>query len=241
MTSRPNLVRGLGLFAAVSINVTNMIGTGVFLKTRVMTCNVGSPATVMLVWLAAGLLSSAGSLSYAEVAALIPESGGDYVFLRRAYGRFVGFLYGWTFFAVAKAGSQAALAVGFAIFFNVALDGRLEGELFRLAAFGLSITIDRLTVFALMAIWLVALFNCSSVMRGGQAALLLTFAKVALIAAITIAAFALTRNGWSHFTMSAAGGTCEGVAESAVCRLRRGDAGRTLGLRRVEQRGAAVR
>src|ERR1700744_6108460 len=120
------LIRGVGLWGATAVNVANMIGTGVFLKARVMTCNVGSAKTVLLVWVAAGLLSLAGTFSYSEIAAMMPEAGGDYVYLRRAYGRIVGFLFGWMTFAVAKAGSQAALAVGLAIFMNVTLDGKLE-------------------------------------------------------------------------------------------------------------------
>ncbi len=106
------LVRGLGPWAAIAVNVANMIGTGVFLKARVMTCNVGSPLLVLGAWAAAGLLSLAGTFSYAEIAAMMPEVGGDYLYLRRAYGRLVGFLYGWMGFVVAHAGAQAALAVG---------------------------------------------------------------------------------------------------------------------------------
>jgi len=98
----------MGPWAAIAVNVANMIGTGVFLKTRVMTCNVGSAKTVLVVWIAAGLLSLAGTFSYSEIAAMMPEAGGDYVYLRRAYGRLIGFLYGWMVFAVARAGSQAA-------------------------------------------------------------------------------------------------------------------------------------
>src|ERR1700728_378115 len=114
------------MWAAISVNVSNMIGAGVFLKTRVMTCNVGSAKIVMLVWIAAGLLSLAGTFCYSEVAALMPEAGGDYVYLRRAFGRLVGFLFGWMAFAVFRSGAQAALAVGLAIFMNVALGGALE-------------------------------------------------------------------------------------------------------------------
>src|SRR6202051_4601897 len=122
---RSELTRGVGPWAAIAVNVANMIGTGVFLKTRVMTCNVGSAKTVLLVWLAAGLLSLAGTFSYSEIAAMMPEAGGDYVYLRRAYGRLVGFLYGWGGFTGVAAGSQAALAVGLAIFMNVASGGVL--------------------------------------------------------------------------------------------------------------------
>src|ERR1700677_3490896 len=123
---RPELTRGVGTWAAIAVNVTNMIGAGVFLKTRVMTCNVGSAKTVMLVWVAAGLLSLAGTFCYSEIAALMPEAGGDYVSLRRAFGRLVGFLFGWMAFAVFRSGAQAALAVGLAVFMNVALGGALE-------------------------------------------------------------------------------------------------------------------
>src|ERR1700722_15105094 len=125
------LTRAVGPWAAMAVNVTNMIGTGVFLKTRVMTCNVGSAKMVLVVWLAAGLLSLAGTFSYSEIAAMMPEAGGDYVYLRRAYGRLTGFLYGWMAFTVARAGSQAALAVGVAIFANVALGGALESWHFK--------------------------------------------------------------------------------------------------------------
>src|SRR3954468_2693191 len=97
MIDRSNitLVRGLGLIAAISIVVGHVIGTGVFLKTRVMTCNVGTPGKVLVVWVAAGLLSLAGALTYAELAAMMPRAGGEYVFIREAYGAPLGFLYGW--------------------------------------------------------------------------------------------------------------------------------------------------
>src|ERR1700692_2572131 len=154
-SARPELIRGMGPWAAIAVNVANMIGTGVFLKTRVMTCNVGSPKIVLLVWVAAGLLSLAGTFSYSEIAAMMPEAGGDYVYLRRAYGRLVGFLYGWMAFTVARAGSQAALAVGLAIFMNVALGGALERWHLE-AGSGFDLV-------ALAALWTVALINCASV------------------------------------------------------------------------------
>ena len=120
------LTRGVGTWAAIAVNVTNMIGAGVFLKTRVMTCNVGGAKTVMLVWVAAGLLSLAGTFCYSEIAALMPEAGGDYVYLRRAFGRLVGFLFGWMAFAVFRSGSQAALGRGPRDIHERALGGALE-------------------------------------------------------------------------------------------------------------------
>ena len=203
---RSELTRGVGPWAAAAVNVANMIGTGVFLKTRVMTCNVGSAKLVLVVWLAAGLLSLAGTFAYSEIAALMPEAGGDYVDLRRDYGRLVGFLDGWVAFAVARAGSQAALAVGLAIFMNVALGGALDR-----GHFGVS----SLTLVALAAIWIVALINCASVASGGRMALVLTLAKVGLVLGVGIGAFVFAAGDWSHLSESGLAGTCEGVAGSA--------------------------
>src|SRR6204780_3877940 len=147
---RPELTRGVGAWGAIAVNVANMIGTGIFLKTRVMTCNVGSAKLVLLVWLTAGLLSLAGTFSYSEIAAMMPEAGGDYVYLRRAYGRLVGFLFGWMTFAVAKAGSQAALAVGLAIFMNVAVGGALEHWRIEGGPFGFYLAVSGLTLVAVI-------------------------------------------------------------------------------------------
>ena len=96
------LVRGLGLLAAASIIIGNVIGTGVFLKARVMTCNVGSPGWVLAAWIGAGLLSLAGALTYAEIAAMKPKAAGEYVFLRDAYGRVTSFLFGWMQMFIAR-------------------------------------------------------------------------------------------------------------------------------------------
>src|SRR5271168_2296694 len=156
---RSELIRGVGPWAATAVNVANMIGTGIFLKTRVMTCNVGSAKLVLVVWLAAGLLALAGTFAYSEIAAMMPEAGGDYVYLRRAYGRLVGFLYGWIAFTVARAGSQAALAVGLAIFMNVALGGALDRWHVAAGAHAQNFHLSGLTLVALAAIWTVALIN----------------------------------------------------------------------------------
>jgi APA family basic amino acid/polyamine antiporter len=195
----------------MAVNVANMIGTGVFLKTRVMTCNVGSARTVLVVWLAAGLLSLAGTFSYSEIAAMMPEAGGDYVYLRRAYGRLVGFLYGWMAFTVARAGSQAALAVGLAIFMNVASGGALDR--WHLPAGPVSL--NGLTLVALVSIWTVALINCASVAAGGRMALVLTLAKVLLVISVGAGAFLFAAGSWGHLTEGGLAGSCEGVADSA--------------------------
>ena len=129
-TNHHQLVRGLGPIAAISINVGNIIGTGIFLKARVMTCNVGTPWRVILVWVAAGLLALAGALTYAELTTMRPHAGAEYVITKDAYGRVWGFLNGWSQILISRTASAAALAVGFAIFMNDLMGGKLSGVYF---------------------------------------------------------------------------------------------------------------
>src|SRR5579871_862571 len=92
----PELKRELGPWAAASIVVGTVIGSGIFLVPRTMIQRVGSIGWVFAVWVVGGMLSLAGALSYAELAAAMPEAGGEYVYLREAYGPVWGFLYSWT-------------------------------------------------------------------------------------------------------------------------------------------------
>jgi APA family basic amino acid/polyamine antiporter len=209
------LQRGLGLWAGIAVNVGNVIGTGVFLKTRVMTCNVEDPMLVMAVWVAAGLLSLLGALCYAELSSAMPSAGGDYVFLQRAYGKPASFLYGWTVFAIMKTGSQAALAVGFAIFVNAVTGGSLDAT-WASIPIGTGIPVRGLTVVALTALWGVTLLNCASIGATGAFATFLTALKVAALVAIGVAAFWFGSGEFIHFTESAVGGRCEGVQASAI-------------------------
>jgi basic amino acid/polyamine antiporter, APA family len=197
------LVRGLGLLAATSIVVGGVIGTGVFLKARVMTCNVDTPGMVLAAWGVAGLLSLAGALTYAELAAMMPRAGGEYIFIREAYGRALAFLYGWTRFFVASTGGMAGLAAGFAIFLNIASGGALGTN-----SLGLPIV-------AAGAIVVVTLVNCTAVTVGGRVATVMAILKVTLVAGVGAAALLLAQGNWQHFSMSAATGTCEGVLASA--------------------------
>ena len=213
--SNVTLIRGLGLTAAISINIANMIGTGVFLKTRVMTCNVGTPGRVLAVWIVAGLLSLAGALTYAELTTMMPRAGGEYVFLRDAYGPRWGFLYGWTQFLVARTGSQAALAIGFATFLNIIVGGALNGFYFTIHLPGFDLPIVNLQMVALASIAVTTLINCTAVSVSGNVASALTFLKLALIIVIAAGAFMLADGHWTNFALSNLGGACEGVEASA--------------------------
>jgi APA family basic amino acid/polyamine antiporter len=211
----PGLVRGLGLLAAIAVVVGDVIGTGVFLKARVMTCNVGTPGMVIGVWVVGGLLSLAGALVYAELAAMMPRAGGEYVFIREAYGRVWGFLYGWTRFFVASAGGLAGLAAGFAIFFNVIAGGVFGTRVTTLGAFGYHLHISGLQAMAIAAIVVVTAINCAAVTVGGRIASVLALLKCTLVIGVGVGAMVLARGTWGHFAMTAAGGTCEGVLAAA--------------------------
>src|SRR5580692_11391921 len=120
-TNRRELVRGLDLSATTALVVGTIIGTGIFLKSAKMAQAVGTPSLVLLAWVAAGLLSLAGALSYAELGAMLPAAGGEYVYLRAAYGDLPAFLFGWMRVVVGSTGSLASYAAGFAIFLGAFL------------------------------------------------------------------------------------------------------------------------
>src|SRR5262249_8113467 len=98
MAEQRTLVRGLGFWGATSLGVGPLIGTGVFLKTAVMAQLGGSALWVLVAWIAAGVLSLAGAMTYAELGAMFPAAGGEYVYLRQGYGPFMGYLYAWNRF-----------------------------------------------------------------------------------------------------------------------------------------------
>src|SRR5437763_9620889 len=113
------LVRGLGLIDATMIVVGSMIGSGIFIVSAKSMTILGSPGWLLAAWAIAGVLTITGALCCAELAAMMPRAGGQYVFLREAYGSATGFLFGWTLFFVVQTGTIAAVAVAFAIFMGV--------------------------------------------------------------------------------------------------------------------------
>jgi APA family basic amino acid/polyamine antiporter len=212
-TEHTQLIRGLGLVAAISVNVANIIGTGVFLKARVMTCNVGTPGKALIVWVIAGVLSLAGALTYAELLAMMPRAAGEYGIIRDAYGRPLSFIYGWAQFLIARTASAAALAVGFAIFLNDLVKGALDTVYFTYTIpGGHVVSFGRLQVVALTAIIVTTLINCAAVRVSGGVASVLTGMKLVLLLGIGFGAFFYSGGDWGHLNMANAGGTCEGVA-----------------------------
>lgn len=173
------LVRGLSLIDASSIVVGVIIGTGVFLKTATMAQYMGSAYWVLAVWIFAGLLSFTGALSYAELAAMMPDAGGEYVFLREGFGKFFGFLYGWMRFWIGGPGSIAAYAVGAATFLSSVMDLTVlrMGD------------IPGLVVTAIVFIIFFTLINCAAVSYGGKVQTFFTFLKVFMLFGLIVGVF----------------------------------------------------
>jgi APA family basic amino acid/polyamine antiporter len=121
MTSEAKFVRGLGRLDSTMIVAGSMIGSGIFIVSADIARQVGSPGWLLMVWLITGFLTVTAALSYGELAAMMPRAGGQYVYLREAYGPLPGFLYGWTLFLVIQTGTIAAVAVAFAKFLGVLL------------------------------------------------------------------------------------------------------------------------
>ncbi|HSE21824.1 MAG TPA: amino acid permease [Pyrinomonadaceae bacterium] len=212
-THKTDLVRGLGVIGAISVNVANIIGTGVFLKARVMTCNVETPGKALAIWIFAGLLSLAGALTYAELLAMMPRAAGEYGIVKDAYGRPLGFIYGWTQFVIARTASGAALAVGFAIFLNDFLGGSLRHEyLSYTLPGGHTLSFGRLQVVALATILITTLINCAAVSFSGAVASILTGMKVLLLLGLGFGAFFYSGGNWSNLGMANVNGACEGVS-----------------------------
>ena len=199
-SSHPGLARVLTLVPATALILASVIGTGVFVKARVMTCNVGSPELVLVVWLVAGLLTLAGALVYAELGTMMPRPGGEFHFVRAAFGTRWAFLFGWTK-TLSMGASLAAISILCVVFMNDLLDGALS-------------TLP-LQLLPLVVIAVATAINLATMRFNGHAATALTAIKVALVVAIGGGAFLLADGTWSNYALTGTGGTCEGVPESA--------------------------
>ena len=195
-----SVVRALTLIPAAAVILANIIGTGVFVKARVMTCNVGSPEMVLLVWFLAGVLTLAGALVYAELGAMMPRSGGEYHFIDAAFGKRWAFLYGWTR-SIALGASVAATSIITVIFLNDLTGGGLSPL--------------AMQTLPLLVILIVTTLNLLSVHSTGLTITMLTSIKVGLVLMIGLGAFLFADGTGGNFSGSGAAGSCEGVPESA--------------------------
>jgi len=195
-TTQPTLVRGLSLLDSVLLLVSGIIGSSIFLTAKDIAGPLPQPILFLLVWVIGGVVSLFGCVAFAELGSMFPESGGQYVYLREAYGDLVAFLYGWMLFAVANGGTIAALSVASAAY---------AGQVFPIVSQEhvvlslVGITITRAHVFGLL---LIAILTCVNVMGLRWGALLQnlsTWTKFAAMAAFVVLGFAIGKGDWSHF------------------------------------------
>jgi len=178
---KTQLIRGLTLTDTTALVIGTVIGTGVFLKTAVMAQDVGTPTLVLIAWVAAGLLSLAGALTYAELGAMLPHAGGEYVYLRHSYGDASAFLFGWQRFIVAGSASIAALGAGFAVFLSAFLPLNQVWAERKLTLLNQTINwqFGSKQVVAVAVILLLSALNCLTVAFGGKVQSVLTVLKIA--------------------------------------------------------------
>jgi APA family basic amino acid/polyamine antiporter len=216
------LLRGLTATDTTALVVGTVIGSGVFLKTAVMTQDLGIPALVLAAWVAAGLLSLAGALSYAELGAMLPEAGGEYVYLKKSYGETAAFLFGWQRFIVGGSASVASLGSGFAIFLAAFLP--LNAVWARREVVLLGQTIDwqfgPRQVVAVGAILFLSVLNCFAVAFGGKVQSVLTALKIGGIAFVVLGIFFFSGSAdWSHLRAPAGTAAWSGAAAFGTAML----------------------
>ena len=205
-----HLVRGLSLLDATMIVIGSMIGSGIFLVSAESSRLVGSPGWLLIAWAVAGVLTITGALSCAELAAMMPRAGGQYVFLREAYGPSIGFLFGWALFLVVQTGTIAAVAVAFANFLGVLVPA-ISSENYLIApraivgSYALSLSTNQVVAIAL--IMLLTFTNMNGLKTGKFIQNTFTFTKTAALLGLVVVGLTIgwkvgLRNGAAFWTSS---------------------------------------
>lgn len=196
------LVKGLGVFSATSVVAGTMIGTGIFIVPAAILAAVGTPSMVLLVWLAAGILSLFGALSYAELGAALPEAGGEFVYMHRAYGPMFGFLYGWTQFMIAKTASIATIATGFVIylayFFPQLLRALWQSSL-NFGGHELTLHLTGVQLGSTLLLVMLSGLNILGVRRSGAVQTLFTASKLLVLAVLIVLGLTYGHGSWQGF------------------------------------------
>jgi basic amino acid/polyamine antiporter, APA family len=225
-STRLELSRDLGVSHASAVVVGTIIGSGIFLVPAEMMQAVGSAKLVYLAWLVGGLLSFFGALTYAELGAMKPQAGGEYVYVRDAYGPLGGFLYGWTWFVIAKPATVATVTTGLVRIlgtfpvFSFFSDGIFSANIF---SHPFVVTWGQLVAIA--AAILISLLNYLGVKKAGEFQLVFTVLKVVIILGIVVICFSgagsATGRGWSNFagTFAGARGGIAGFMAALVAAL----------------------
>lgn len=203
---RPELARDLGLSHAGAVVVGTIIGSGIFLVPAEMMQAVGSARLVYLAWMVGGLLSFFGAITYAELGAMKPQAGGEYVYVRDAYGPLAGFLYSWTTFLISKPASIATITTGLVrILETFPVFSFLARPFFSEQFTSHTFTITNGQLFAIGATIFISALNYIGVRRAGEFQLLFTLLKIAIIIGIVAVGFSYRGGTWANFATEFSG------------------------------------
>ncbi|MGH9334105.1 MAG: APC family permease, partial [Vicinamibacteria bacterium] len=185
--SSAELVRGLGLLDSILLVIGIVIGSGIFLTTGLMAAELPSPFLIMTVWAVGGILTVAGALTFAELGAAMPEAGGQYVYLREAYGSLSAFLFGWITLLVYQPGSIAAVAVGFAAYLGYFVpEWGTDHVLVTVSSGNFVLSLTAGQVVASVIIVFLTHLNARGLRAGSLVQNVFTFLKVGAIAAFVL-------------------------------------------------------
>jgi APA family basic amino acid/polyamine antiporter len=194
--SQPTLVRGLGLLDSVLLLISGIIGSSIFLTAKDIAGPLPQPALFLLVWVLGALISLCACFAFAELGSMFPDSGGQYIYLREAYGDLVAFLYGWMLFAVANGGSIAALSVASAAYLGQVVPFVSQDHV--VASFA-GVTLTRATLLGLVLIVVLTFVNVVGLRWGALLQNISTWTKFAAMAAFVGLGFVIGKGNWSNF------------------------------------------
>jgi len=177
-TGKTEFKKNLGFIDSTALVAGSMIGSGIFIVSADIARNVGAPGWMLIVWVITGIMTIFAALSYGELASMMPQAGGQYVYLREAFNPLAGFLYGWTFFTVIQTGTIAAVAMAFAKFAGVLVPWFSESNI--LLNLGL-IKINTVHLLAITMILVLTFNNLQGIRNGKWVQNIFTFLKVALL------------------------------------------------------------
>jgi basic amino acid/polyamine antiporter, APA family len=194
--TKPTLVRGLSLLDSVLLLVSGVIGSSIFLTAKDIAGPLPQPVLFLLVWVFGALISLCACFAFAELGSMFPDSGGQYVYLREAYGDLVAFLYGWMLFAVANGGTIAALSVASAAYVgNIVPAVSQEHIVFAVAG----IVVTRAHLFGLALIAILTYVNVIGLRWGALLQNVSTWTKFTAMSAFVVLGFAIGKGHWSNF------------------------------------------
>ncbi len=207
-TQKPSLVRGLSLLDSVLLLVSGIIGSSIFLTAKDIAGPLPNPMLFFLVWILGGVISLCACVAFAELGSMFPDSGGQYIYLREAYGDLVAFLYGWMLFAVANGGTIAALSVASAAYMgNIIPSISQEHVIFTLL--GMPFTRAHAVGLALIAV--LTYVNVFGLRWGALLQNVSTWTKFTAMAIFVVLGFAIGKGHWSNFSAQAPGGLTMGL------------------------------